>query len=926
MRILRCFCKSKTAFPNLGRDKVNQEPELKDVLDALRQVQSTLKELDERSKRTDDRVSQLEGKLTNQDVSSPAASADATANGGSDALTQTAGDYENPAPQPVIPSQAPSTQGTQLPPVVDDPCDVQAANLTQSTASPTVAPTANQGTNVPVTQTNSQANTPRPAEIPAANPVPTAGAPAEKPQGSLESRIGMYWLNRLGVVILVIGLGYLLSHAYEMIGPVGKLAVGFAASLALVAGGEVLARRPRLSWYGQGLIGGGYALAYFAVYAMQNIASVKVIDDPMMASIGLLGVAAVSMFHAVFRRSEAIGLLSTLLAFGTISLATVTTFSVAATAITVAGLALTTVRMRWYGVQAASVLGTYATYVFFTAPRMTEVDEQGGFWLSFAFLAMFWGVFNFVSLLLARAAIQSANGGPYIGAGIKRFATLDVFAVNAAAFVILTMMAMDTVFTDFRYAFLLACGLSYGVFSLIAHRFAWKEGSTLSTLIGLGLATAAVPLKLDAHATIVVWLLQVPLLMFVGTRFDARAFRWFAYGLAVVTAVNLWTGDLSSMTPVGSGLVSMAYGLLVGIAAVAAFFASNLAIRYAKASMPETERNLSGALFGVLAAGFMLVTTLWHAGYDVMSICFAIECVALIAIALRWASVQVHGVAAVFAACTAVSMVVLYQSFGQPVALMLTLLLYCIGLGYRRGLSGVPVGWRVNAFHAYFLGTTASAYIATIVRAEGVHTYLPLAIEALVLTLAGFVLRDRVVRAAGLVALLPTGYFLAASLGAWTWYLVLPVVACTAALYAAYRLLVVSNEGGQDAVVSKQLGIADSDETKFATNALAAATSLLATATFWQLLSWQTLAGAWAMEGLTLVALGFMIKDKLLRLIGLGVFAITAAKLLFYDLSGADTVERIISFIVAGVVLLVASFAYTWFDRRLQGDKEKSSQ
>lgn len=872
---------------------MKQDEILNDVLDALRQVQFTLKELDERSKRAEERLSALESKHDSNEVVVAAVDGGGTTSGGAAALSQIVSGNANAMPTEVI--AAPPAPPPEVKAVSEE---VIPSQRVVSRAPPLA------GSGSP--------------------PAPVSSGGSARAQGSIESRIGMYWLNRLGIVILVIGLGYLLSHAYDLIGPVGKLAVGFIAASALIVGGEILARRPKLGWYGQGLIGGGWALTYFAVYAMQNIAAVKVIDDPIIAAVGLLTVAAASMSHAMFRRSEAIGMLASILAFGTISLSPVTTFSVAATAITVAGLAVIVVRMRWYAVQLAAVAATYGTYVVFTNPRVTALDEYGGFWLSFGFLAMFWCVFGIVSLLLARAALQAAQAAQTALTGIKRFATLDVLGLNAAAFIVLTVTAMNGALSEYRWAFCLFAASAHGLFAIAAHRSRWSDGSTLASLIGLGLFTAFVPLKLDTHATVVVWLLQVPLLMFVGAKTNARSFRWFAYGLAGLTATSVWRSELSISTEVASGILPLAYGLIVGASAVAAYFAGSLSLRYAGATLSESERQLATPLFGGLAAGFLLLTTCWHCSHSMMAVCFAIEALALIALAMRWSSRSVHCIAAIFFAATAASLVAHFQHVSLPVSTAVTLMLYGVALAYRRGLSGVPENLRVDAFHVGFLVCTVAVYISTVFRADGVAAYLPLSLEMVPIVLSGFALRDRVVRLAGLAALLPVAAFVLLQHDGWSWIVVLPVVACASVLYGAYRYLSVGTEGGQGGTLSDQMTFSDDDESSFATRVLGGGASLLLTAVFWQLLSWRTLAGAWALEGLSLVAVGFVVRDKLLRLIGLGVFALMAAKLLFFDLSGADTMERIVSFIVAGVVLLVASFAYSRFEDVMQRDRKSS--
>lgn len=56
--------------------------------------------------------------------------------------------------------------------------------------------------------------------------------------------------------------------------------------------------------------------------------------------------------------------------------------------------------------------------------------------------------------------------------------------------------------------------------------------------------------------------------------------------------------------------------------------------------------------------------------------------------------------------------------------------------------------------------------------------------------------------------------------------------------------------------------------------------------------------------------MGFIMNDRIFRIHGLWVFGAMVMKILFVDLAGAVTVSRILSFIVVGAILLLASLAY----------------
>ncbi len=57
---------------------------------------------------------------------------------------------------------------------------------------------------------------------------------------------------------------------------------------------------------------------------------------------------------------------------------------------------------------------------------------------------------------------------------------------------------------------------------------------------------------------------------------------------------------------------------------------------------------------------------------------------------------------------------------------------------------------------------------------------------------------------------------------------------------------------------------------------------------------------------------------------GLVVFAVLVLRVLFIDLAGAETIYRILSFIVTGAVLLGASYAYVRFQTMSPHSKEEN--
>jgi uncharacterized membrane protein len=86
----------------------------------------------------------------------------------------------------------------------------------------------------------------------------------------------------------------------------------------------------------------------------------------------------------------------------------------------------------------------------------------------------------------------------------------------------------------------------------------------------------------------------------------------------------------------------------------------------------------------------------------------------------------------------------------------------------------------------------------------------------------------------------------------------------------------------------------------------------------WRAQSGSMLIVAWALEGLVASAGGFMFASRPLRLAGLGLLAIALGTTLVRAFTTFDTLGRIISFVVLGVVLLLISFVYTRYRERLR--------
>ena len=137
-------------------------------------------------------------------------------------------------------------------------------------------------------------------------PVPVAAAAASASTDGWEVVVGTSWLNKLGVLVFVIGLALLVGYSMTQLGPAGRVAIGFAISAAMLGTGVVLERRAEYRNYAYGLVAGGWAGAYFTAYAMHALPAARIVTSAIVGTSFLAAIAAGMIVHSLRYRSQTV--------------------------------------------------------------------------------------------------------------------------------------------------------------------------------------------------------------------------------------------------------------------------------------------------------------------------------------------------------------------------------------------------------------------------------------------------------------------------------------------------------------------------------------------------------------------------------------------------------------------------------------------
>jgi hypothetical protein len=352
-----------------------------------------------------------------------------------------------------------------------------------------------------------------------------------------EAMVGGSWLNKLGVLVLVIAIVSLLQYEFGRVGPAGRVAIGYGISLAMLIAGVVIERKPGFAVFARGLIGGGWAALYFTTYAMHALPAARVIDNPIVGSVILLIVAAGMIGHSLHYRSQTVSGLAYFIAFGTLALSETTPFAVLALIPLAASLLVLAYRFDWYRM---AVFGLFATY----ATCASRPDTGAPLASTEALFASYWLLFEIFDQLRVRKRV--------LGFSIESL----ILPLNSLGYLTLAIVKWHRSSPDNLYVFLAAVAAVYAI-SAISRAYSAPPDSEQASIeriasggyegpitIAAVLAAVAIFLRANGAWINLGWLIEGEILFLIGVRFRQLYLRNLAGAAFVATLGKLMGTDV----------------------------------------------------------------------------------------------------------------------------------------------------------------------------------------------------------------------------------------------------------------------------------------------------------------------------------------------------------------------------------------------
>ncbi len=343
---------------------------------------------------------------------------------------------------------------------------------------------------------------------------------------SMEYAIATQWLLRVGVLILVVGIGFFLRYSVEhgLISEPARVLLAASAGLGmLIAGTFMLGRKYHL--FGQGMLGAGIATLYFSVFAAANFYELIRIE-PAFAL--MIAVTVLAGAIAVRFDSKLMAVLGILGGFGTpIMLSTgVVNFLGLYTYMLIlgAGVLGISIRKDWPLLNYLSFLCNYA--LFFAA---MQAYQPVYFWEVMPLLTGFFVLYSTMQFLHNLVHGVKSN-------------LLDLLALflNAGIYFAVGFMLVEELYgREWVAAVTLGLAAFY-----VAHvfYFLWRERVDRELLLSfMGLAAfflaVTVPLILSPEWITVSWSLQALVMLWIAVKLRSDFLRQLSYVLYLIV---LW--------------------------------------------------------------------------------------------------------------------------------------------------------------------------------------------------------------------------------------------------------------------------------------------------------------------------------------------------------------------------------------------------
>lgn len=703
--------------------------------------------------------------------------------------------------------------------------------------------------------------------------IPYPGRPP-KGHSDFEKTIGENFINKIGIVITVIGvaIGAKYSIEHDLISPLTRIILGYGVGAGLLLFGLKLKRN--YENFSAVLVSGAIAIMYFITYAAYTFYGFY----PQMVAFALMVVfTALTVAAATYYNKEVIANIGLVGAYAVPLLLSEGSGNVAILfsyiAIINIGILVIAVKKYWKSVYYSSFLLTWLIFILW---YFTKFQVGQHLTLAFIFLSIFF--ITFYLIFLAYKLLHS-----------EKFSGEDIVLLLANSFIFygLGYSILSTYPSGERLLGLFTLGnaaIHFAV-SVLIRMQKMADRNLFYMVAGLVLIfiTIAIPVQLDGNWVTLLWAGESVLLFWIGRTRNVYVYERISYALMFLAFFSLIQDWINTYDSLSTAFFStriepiMNIQFLTSVLFIAAFGLINYLNKNKKFEAGTPYRQNMDPLMAMAIPSILLIVTYFS---------FRNE------IALYWD--QLYNL-------SSVEVVPPGQEYPETLR--------------NEDFINFKEIWVINYSLLFF------SILALINMLKFRNNKLGL-LSVVLITLAVVAFLTQGLYSLGelretylnkrLVEYFPGNGF-----NIWIRYISMAFAAF--GLYAFYRTI------RHEAFRSDALNVHLAFEFLLYTSILWVASS--------ELITWMDMADStqtdklglsilWGCYALLLIVIGIRKRKKHLRISAIILFAVTLIKLFFYDISYLDTISKTIVFVSLGILLLVISFLYNKYKQFLSDEIE----
>lgn len=444
------------------------------------------------------------------------------------------------------------------------------------------------------------------------------------PQKYSEGEIGKFWLSRVGILVLVLGIVFFIGYSFKYIGPWGKVLIGLMCGGLLVGGGNYLARKENFENWAMAVIGGGWSILYFTAMASHHIPQARIIESPLIGFFFLLIVASGAIIQSLKFKSQILVFFSYFLAYFAIVLSdSASIYALVSSFLLTVSLVIVTRRLGWGWLSVFALVAVYGIHAIWkeSLPGLAQLTREqyidfflfpwlGNQWDVYpllnrtsslvhqGFLIMYWVLFAIMGWMRDRSKHSDET---------RAFVLV---LLNNFIFTFSYIHHLHVYYPDARFVFALIMG---GIFAALAYAEKKKGSGLLSDLYlasSISLLAISVPMCFDGSWITYSWSAMCAVFALFGIRRNRILLRSAAWILSTLLFMRLFVQDHMESQVVMHVYFAVKSSFFLYLAVSITFFLIYMFYRRSEI-IPTEEKKLCCEIYpfvsmSILAIGFLI--------------------------------------------------------------------------------------------------------------------------------------------------------------------------------------------------------------------------------------------------------------------------------------------------------------------------------